>query len=342
MRALNPAITFSLGFFWHVYLTSDTPEYMSLVDYSTRLLRLSSNNKTDPNDSNTNFSVSLGNWGSMLGDKLQGISIEGVSFPNYALNVPDDHNTLSFSLTGNSAFPNPDIIITISIPTGFYTDAQLAAALNEAFWPFAGTPLMDYAHSTNRFTWAVVPSSALDVNYHNLTLTLPVTDMGDNWQTGIPRSSISFLPSAAALNQPIGIISNSVDGSYTLILHTSPATVDAEFRTNLQGPCQLFLHSTKLTQGKLGLSAQNAIGSIGGLVNTFTAIGSIPMQGVPFATQVVYQPIGDFRPWFAWHRASHLDLSYLDISLRDHHGGVVDIGAGELNVVLRLWYNNHL
>jgi hypothetical protein len=319
---------------------NEKPSSMALVDYSTRLLRLSSNNKTKPTDSNSDFTVSFSNFGSQLGDKLQGISIEGISFPNYALNIPADHASLTFVLYGNTAYPplfnNPINNITITIPTGFYTDAQLAAALNTAFLPYAGNPIVP----SNTFSWTVIPNATLDVNYQNLALQLPISGLGDNWNNG---GAIAFQPSGTSLGQPIGIIPNMDDGTFTLQLHGAPVNPqDALFRTNLQGPSQLFLHSTKLTQGKLGLSAQSSIGSFQGLVNTFTALGSIPMEGVLFGQQVCYQPIGDLRPWVAWHRASHMDLSFLDVSLRDHHGNVVDLGAGELNVVLRLWYNNHL
>jgi hypothetical protein len=286
------------------------------ADFETRILSINSNQKFSGGMSNTDFEVSMGNAGANLSNRILGISVEQVNFPLLYYNVPASKSQIFAVVTGNPSIGGgAATTMFFNIPPGQYDINPFITELNAAF-----TSLPGLAWSfTNR-----PPGNGI---VRNIQIALT----GVNWPAG---SSINFPPDAGHLKFIIGLTPTDVGGNTTIF-----GGVPQQFLTNLNGEGTAFLHSKKLSAGRLGMQAQGPLDP-NEFVGNIPVVCSIPTGGIPWGFQVNYTPQGEFRPTMAWPKHATIDFSQIDLSLRDHTGAVLDIGAGELQVSLRIWFSN--
>lgn len=95
-------------------------------DYRYSLVRVSSEDKVRPIDTNSNFIVNLEQGGGIL-TQVAKVSFKFATVPNVFYNVPSDFNSLAYADSGN-----PGNIKVISIAAGQYNVNQLITALQNA------------------------------------------------------------------------------------------------------------------------------------------------------------------------------------------------------------------
>lgn len=286
----------------------------ALEDYETRLLRIQSRDRQDPLTSTTNFSVSFGNESQEFANRVMGIGVESVIFPNFLSTFQGNESKLAFTVT-NSASHDGDYVIDIgsTVVGGLLTTnlAQFVAALQLAWRNTV------YAGAAEVTITATGPSSA------GYTIRLEFT--GDAGTTTVPyvRDSLLYI---------IGVPDN--------INHTIEWDVAGphDYRTNLNGMNQIYLHSERLTAGRLGLDARNPQQSHS---ITWSCLVPIPITTpYGFLQSLDNTQQSMFRPTITYGPHTSLDLSNIDISLRDSEQNVIDIGTGEVTVILRVWRYN--
>lgn len=290
-----------------------------IISWETRFLRIQSADKQNLSSSNTDFTVAFGNDAStQFQNRVYGISVQSVSFPNFIPNVPLN-SQLTFTTFGGPAGV-ADGLHTIQIPGGNVDIARLVAQLNQMF----NTPnLFD-------ITWAIRVPMAQGNNLFSLQFSF-----GPTWTN--PAGTLTI--NASPLTFYIGAV---IDPLTNLSQTWSPAAPapQALFRTNLYGLPIVFVHSTSLTAGRLGLVGMPSLPSMQQPGASLTAIAAVNIS-VPYGFLQQYEDNPSVqRPSTVYGGAYNLDISNVDISLRDQHGILVDLGLGEMIVVLRLWLRN--
>lgn len=286
------------------------------MSYVTRLMRVSSKDRLGPESPTTDFATSFGNRGSMT-LKISGISVEHVSFPNFIQNVPPSYTAMTVIVTGH---PNlGDATVDVVFPSGQYNVNDFVDALNAAF-DAAGLS----AGGVAGIIFTVVNMQSEGIT-ENIEMSFPGYG---------PGGTVMFSGEHRRLQRIIGIPPTDVNGNALFQVDDG----NVLFRSNLGGESVVYLHSKKFTAGHEGIAgtANQALGSF-----PFTALTSIPVD-VPFGFFVHQNNGADTtRPIIVWNNPADIDLSSdVDFSLRDHHGGVVDLGTGELQITLRLWVVN--
>lgn len=305
--------------------------------WETILARVGSKDRATIYQPNGDYQVSLGNEARNQQGDVLGVSVESVTFPNFAENVPVTHGTLFMSVFGHIAYPGPEpTSFEVTIPPGQYNVQKLVYQLN---LEMVRLELYGGDAGANGILWSLRPDDGMSPSTANITMTLtaggfPIDAGGDSTQPAY----VSFPPNSRRLTQLIGV-PRVDDGAATFRLtyneEQAVQTVAFHWRTNLNQPGVVYLNSRRLTAGRESLQ-----GSPGFEVppSRVPLLASIPLD-VPFGLMQHYNPsAGDRRPTTSWFTASQrMDLSTLDFQLTDNHGDVIDLGTGELNVTLRLW-----
>lgn len=251
----------------------------------------------------------------MFPSSIMGMSVEHVSFPNFIQNVPHSHAHMSVTVTGHPNLGNATVMVEMK--SGQYSVGNFVDALNAAYDAVGLS-----AGGVAGIIFTVVDLQAEGVT-ENIQMSFP------GWG---PGGTTRFNGTTRRLPRIIGYKPTDVDGNALYQINAG----NVLFRSNLGGESCVYLHSTKFTAGHEGLSA-TAVQSDG---LPFYAISSIPVD-VPFGFFVQFNNGADTtRPVISWPVPSGVNFSTMDLSLRDHHGDVVDIGAGELEVTIRLWMSS--
>lgn len=275
-----------------------------IIGFETRYLRLQSSDKANVNDSNTNFTVNFGNEATTnFSNRVYGISVDTITFPNFIPNVPL-LTTIRFDQVGS---PPPSFIIPIDggVVTLENFIVQIQNAMPSGIF---GTVFTQY-----------VPTPG-DSNLFNLTMTLTGPDI-----TVYNDFGENELPFYMGIVFPNGVVNRTFTaGTYN-------------FRTNLYGLSEVFLHSDRLTAGRIGLDAVGPNDTHG---VTMRVVAAIPITTCPGQLQIYEDHASTNRPSIVYGGAQDIDISVVDIALRDQYRRPIDLGTGELLVVLRVWLRN--
>lgn len=285
------------------------------MEYETRVIRVQSKDRENPLDSTTNFTVSFANQASLYQDSVFGISVQSISFPNFTQNVPPDVSGfvgdtggLRLTITGPQ-YPGDHWIV---MPGGNLSLAEFIAQLNIAF---GGIDI----------SWATFTPVPGNNNPYNLTLTF-----GPTW---LVPGTVEVRYSRDDLNYPLGI-AYPRDG---VTIWDGFAGNPYSFRTNLMGPPQVYLHSSRLTQGRFGMDGN---GPLHIHSTALTSIATIPITSVVGFYQQYQDTSSIQRPHIVYGGPSGIDLTNIDLSLRDDNQNLIDLGSGEITVILLAWLKN--
>jgi hypothetical protein len=110
-------------------------------------------------------------------------------------------------------------------------------------------------------------------------------------------------------------------------LGTPLINTETPYWPNLSGDSIVYLHSDVIAGGVFAIDSGNG--------RTVNHVMGIPLT-VPHLENQTYLPSPPpTRPTIVF--AAPNDISRIDLRLRDVYGGLLDIGAGEMTVVLRFW-----
>ena len=295
---------------------------MSSKKARTRLLRVGSHDATSW-ASNSEFEIDIGNSIRELQVGIRGVSIDAVGFKNSIPNVRPYSNISEpngavlklaafFGGAPSNIFPGPTNVLEIAVPQAWYSAADLAAYIRtqlDALWDPAGT---------SGLTCTVDPVPGLSYDSRVSFLLFPSSPTVDEVRL-IGNSKEATVP--AYLGWPLD---HSRIGDYVL-----GATVDnviaAPFGPNCQGDGSVFLHSSILAYG------QEAIDGEGRMTGAITAI---PIT-VQYDINQTYAPNQLERPSIIY--STRQSIRRVNFTLRDIRGNSLNIGTGELWVLLRLW-----
>lgn len=287
----------------------------ALENYETRLLRIQSRDRQDPLTSTANFSVSFGNEAQEFADRVMGVGVESVIFPNFLSTFQGDESKLTVTVFGSDGYDDTYIIdIGPTVVGGLLTTnlGQFVSTLQQAWRDtvYAGDPEVTIT--------ATGPSPAGN------TIRFTFTSAAGTAFMHYKRDSLLYI---------IGVPDNA---SHTINWNMDGGPYD--YRTNLNGMNQIYLHSERLTAGRLGLDARNPTQSHS---ITWSCLVPIPIT-VPygFLQSLDNTQQSMFRPTITYGPHTSLDLSNIDISLRDSEQNLIDIGTGEVTVILRVWRYN--
>jgi hypothetical protein len=294
---------------------------MALENYDTRLIRIQSRDKQSERDSNTNFTVNFGNEAQAFAQKVIGISVESVTFPNFIPTLSGNEMRANILDNMNNKKATTDLYALAEdaahVPK-YYTVADFAAALQKAM------NLHVWGSETPSFVLVTAEDTA--PNTVGTTISLEFLGLGSSCSVQWSRDSLLWAIGVPPPDNDQGLVTWSYGQTYT-------------YRTNLNGPASLYLHSELLSAGRMGLDAKNPQP---GHQSTFSCICPIPIT-MPYG---FYQGLQNtqqsmLRPTIVYGPRTNLDISTIDISLRDEDQHVVDLGLGEVCVILRVWrYNN--
>jgi hypothetical protein len=202
----------------------------------SKLLRISSHDKINGSDSNTDFTVSLQN--SDIAKDIVGISLVSLSFTNAAYNVDTSNNTFKFRVAsvGTDA--------TVSVPIGQYTTLQLMTQLQTELNSYHLTNLTSETVTitqdpiTNKITINSTPGVDL-TTYYNLADGNAMATLLGIGTTSPATSSFTFsdLPDlvglrVVSLHSRSLANSNMVDAQGLVVNSLATIHVDTPFGSN--------------------------------------------------------------------------------------------------------------
>lgn len=282
--------------------------------YETRLLRLQSQDKNDPADQNSSFSVDYGSVGANLGLTVKGISIESVTFPNFLPTLFRLNRSLTFkTILG----PHPGIHTIGPIGTIYPDD--------------------DSQNQMNLTEFVVLLQAAFDAVVPGETTWLQVAGNGTN------RTLSVTINSAATFFVPY--VRNSLGYHIGFIPPRDQVWESGQtyyFTSQLQGMEAVYLHSTSLTSNRLGLDSQGpGPEETKNNPETWAALAVIPITVPRGVTQTLDNTqLSIQRPTLLFGPSHNPNLATVHVSLRDSDQQIIGLGPGELTVVMRLWFTN--
>ncbi len=289
----------------------------TVSSYETRLIRIQSQDKNNVDDPNTHFSVTYGNEAIQYADRVVGLSVDSVTSPNFIPNVPLGMS-MPIVVTGSSNLP--DGTYNLSILGGILTLEEFALQLNNSFYALFGAQVIQF----------VTPFEE-DPSPETLFANLQIRVYGDDG--GVFTVAIQANPDN--LSWYFGIAGRPT----VWTSGPEPGVYEKYYtRTNLNGLPQSYVHSQVLTAGRLGIDSR---GPSHDHSSAFSCIAAVPMT-VPygFYQQWDNSSSSAVRPAITYGGPISLDMTTIDISLRDGDNDVIDLGLGEMTVILRLWLKN--
>ncbi len=275
----------------------------------SRLVRIASHDASVWR-TNSDFEVDMGNTLSEITSGINGLSVESCGFKNDLPNVKETATEKPilriYPTIDGDTFPDRDgaLRFDVAVPTGWYETQQLLGILNESLadvWPTPEAPAFKLEEKLDRVMLVMDPVSP-QVN----------------------GFIISGVPSVATMIQQLGW---PIDPTFPETVYPSTdGVLIAPHLTNIQGEQVVFLHSSILCAG------QQAVDGEGRLTSILTAIPVKVERGL----SEWYAPEQDEGPTIIYDRP--LPLNSINITLRDVRGAALDIGSGELWVLLRFWW----
>jgi len=278
--------------------------------------------------SNSEFTVDLGNSIIDVNTGVFGVSIESCGFKNAVQNV----RATEFEPNG------PEVLIRVYngavletqqvyyLPPGWWTAESVQVFLTQALagnrapqpvWPTPNVPIVSLVNLNQ------------DETTYDKRLRFTVTGGGNRWVNlvGSRDGDANAMTLANYLGWPID---PSIAGLQQLNVpdpvQWSTAFSVAPHLANFQGDSALFLHSSVLLHDQSSLDGE-------GLVNS--VLIPIPITA-PYLGIQTYTPEQYQRPTIVYNES--VSIRTVNLTLRDVKGRAVDIGTGELWVVLRFWW----
>ena len=257
----------------------------------SRLLRIDSSQRLVASDPITRFNVNLSRM-TETNDVVR-VVLKSVSFSNSMYNVQAPNDKFTVFVTNSTGF------FTVTLPEGFYSTAQLMAALegliNPLLVPFA-TVLTFTQDPINSLV--TVTSSLETVSILSQVLQLS--------QTGFDSKLPGFL------------------GFFT----DSPAPALAVTATkipNLYGLTNCYVHCQQMAEANV----------VDGDVEAHDILAQVPVT-VPYGQFVHYELNDELLG--AINFSSERNLDILDISLRDIDQNLIQLNTGSLTLLVKLYY----
>ena len=156
----------------------------------------------------------------------------------------------------------------------------------------------------------------------NHTYTWQELDSGKLQLTTTSAQVILYAPTfKSTAHRVLGLSETTVD------ITSSPSTLP--WHPNLHGLQSVYLHSSALAQG-LSIDADSSVISI---------VKGISVGDVEYRGMVTYQNDDNDSPEF-YLSHDNANIHEMNFTLRDHLGNALDIGAGELNFLIRFFVKN--
>jgi hypothetical protein len=268
-----------------------------------KLLVISSEDKDNPSDSNSDFSVTLKE--SYYTQNVLRVLVKEITIPNVFPNIRGSEYGSSQNNFFACSTGGPPLSVTI--PEGQY----LLGSIN---------PLLDFVTVlTNRINTAIAPAT-ITITYNELTNKLIFTMAGSNLTIFGSNDSppLSALGATQLINDVIGIGANGLS-------LTDGVPTTAPFQVDLSGYQNVYVHSKEVadTHGIDGDSGLIALVDPVSLANAPYGSYAYKQENDDELASVVYEDIRN--------------LSRLRIVLRDNLGNKLPIGNHTMNIVLKIY-----
>jgi hypothetical protein len=269
-----------------------------------KLLVISSEDKDNPTDSNSDFTVTLKE--SYYTQNVLRVLVKEITVPNVFPNIRgSDYGSSQNNVLVVSVALQPPI--TITIPEGQY----LLGSVN---------PLLDFVTVlTNQINTAIAPAT-IAINYNELTNKLEFTMAGAD-MTIYGTNSIPPLTTAEAetlITDTIGLPPQGV-----LLLNGIPQS--APFQVDLSGYQNVYVHSKEVAD-------THGIDGDSGLI---ALVDPVSLSDAPFGAYAYKQENDDELASIVYEDVRN--LSRLRIVLRDNLGNKLPIGNHTMNIVLKIY-----
>lgn len=269
-----------------------------------KLLVISSEDKDDPADSNSDFTVTLKE--SYYTQNVLRVLVKEITVPNVFPNIRGEdygssqNNLLAVSVGGGTP-------VSIIVPEGQY----LLGSVN---------PLLDFVTVlTNQINTVIAPAT-IAINYNELTnkleFTMTGTDLGIFGSNAVPP--LTQTASQTLINEAIGIGANGL-----LLLDGVPTS--APFQVDLSGYQNVYVHSKEVAD-------THGIDGDSGLI---ALVDPVSLADAPYGAYAYKQENDDELASIVYEDVRN--LSRLRIVLRDNLGNKLPIGTHKINVVLKIY-----
>jgi hypothetical protein len=268
-----------------------------------KLLVISSEDKDNPADSNSDFTVTLRE--SYYTQNVLRVLVKEITVPNVFPNVRgSDYGSSQNNLLSISTGGPP---LSITIPEGQYL-------INSS------NPLLDFVTVlTNRINSSIGPAT-IAITYNELTNKLEFTMTGSNLNIfgSSDTPPLSTLGAQILINDVLGLPSTSfflADGVPT----------SAPFQVDLSGFQNVYVHSKEVAD-------THGIDGDSGLI---ALVDPVSLSDAPFGAYAYKQENDDELASIVYEDIRN--LSRLRIVLRDNLGNKLPIGTHKMNIVLKIY-----